>query len=74
MCGYFQFHETNLIDALHCGDVLPPKTFCHFSLSKQSQNLQNISPLGVEVNSEADSCSIIRTFAEFGCLLLGVTC
>jgi len=24
MSGYFQFHETNLIDALHCGDVLPP--------------------------------------------------
>jgi len=20
---YFQFHETNLVDALHCGDVLP---------------------------------------------------
>ena len=50
MSGYFQFHETNFVDALHCGDVLPPYNFCHFSLSKQSQNLQNISPLGVEVN------------------------
>jgi len=24
MSGYFQFHETNFVDALHCGDVLPP--------------------------------------------------
>jgi len=22
--AHFQFHETNRIDALHCGDVLPP--------------------------------------------------
>jgi len=33
MSGDFQFHETNLADALHCGDVLLPQTFCHFSLS-----------------------------------------
>jgi len=24
MSGYFQFHETNLVDTLHCGDVLSP--------------------------------------------------
>jgi len=36
--------------------------------------LQNISPLGVEANSEAYSCSILRTFAEFGCLTLGMVC
>ena len=30
---YFQFHETNLIDGLRCGNALPPSTFCHFSLS-----------------------------------------
>jgi len=34
MSGYFQFHERNLVDALHCSDVLPPETFCYFSLGK----------------------------------------
>jgi len=34
MSGYFQFHEKNHVDALHCGDVLPPETFCYFSLGK----------------------------------------
>jgi len=31
MSVYFQFHETNLVGALHCGDVLTvtPQTFCH---------------------------------------------
>ena len=24
MSFYFQLHETNLVDALHCGVVLPP--------------------------------------------------
>jgi len=33
MSGYFQFHEMNLVDALHWGDVFPPQTLCHFSLS-----------------------------------------
>jgi len=23
MSVFFQFHETNLVDVLHCGDVLP---------------------------------------------------
>jgi len=32
---YFQCHETNVVDALHCGDVLLPQTFCHISLSSQ---------------------------------------
>jgi len=59
MSGCFQFHETNLVDALHCGDVLPPK---------------NNLPLGVELNSEAYSCSILRIFEEFGCLTLGMIC
>jgi len=33
MSDYFQFHETNLVDALLCGDALPPLAFSHFSLS-----------------------------------------
>jgi len=33
MSDYFQFHEMNLTDALHCSSVLPTKTFCHFSAS-----------------------------------------
>jgi len=74
MSGYFQSHETNLVDALQCDDVLTPKTFCRIVLSKQPQNLQNTSPLGVEVNSETYSCSILRTFEEFGCLTLGMIC
>jgi len=24
MSFYFPFHETNLVDVFHCGDVLPP--------------------------------------------------
>jgi len=31
---YFEFHEANLVDALHCGDVLQPETFYYFSLGK----------------------------------------
>jgi len=30
MSRYFQFHETNLLDALHCGDVLQPLTCVTF--------------------------------------------
>jgi len=33
MSDCLQFHETNIVDALHCGDVLSPQTFRHFSLS-----------------------------------------
>jgi len=44
----------------------------HFT--KQSQSLQNISALRVEVNSEAYSCSIFRIFEEFGCLTSGTMC
>jgi len=32
--------------------------------------LQNNSRLGVEVNSEVYSCSILQTFQESGCLTL----
>jgi len=59
MSGYFQFHETNFVDALHCGNVLPVPP-------------QNNSPSGAEVNSEAYSCSILQTFEEFGCLTSGI--
>jgi len=33
MSGYFQFHETNLFDALQCGNVCPPLAICHLSIS-----------------------------------------
>ena len=42
----------------------------HFTM--QSQTLQKSSPLGVEVNSEAYSCSILRTLEEYNCLTLGM--
>ena len=37
-----------------------------------SQTLQKSLPLGVEVNSEAYSCSILRTLEEYDCLTLGM--
>jgi len=37
-------------------------------------DLQNNSPLGVEVNSEIHSCSKLRLFEEFGCLNLSMIC
>ena len=37
-----------------------------------SQTLQKSLPLGVEVNSEAYSCSIPRTLEEYNCLTLGM--
>ena len=37
-----------------------------------SQTLQKSLPLGVEVNSEAYSCSILRTLEEYNCLTLGM--
>ena len=42
----------------------------HFTM--QSQTLQKNLPLGVEVNSEAHSCSILRTLEEYDCLTLGM--
>jgi len=31
--GCFQVYETNLLDAFHWGDMIPPKAFYNFSLS-----------------------------------------
>jgi len=34
--------------------------------------LQNNSALGVEVNPEAYSCTLLQSFKKFGCLTLGM--
>ena len=65
MFVYLSFHVRNLFGVLpRCESTI--NFLLHFTM--QSQTLQKSLPLGVEVNSEAYLCSILRTLEEYDCL------